>query len=209
MARDADGEFELVLGNRQLLSVFFILVVLLGLFFTVGYIVGRNTGPAADRRTAQVANSNAIVVEPASELAAFPGSAKSDAAKVNAAKVNDSSAPAKPASQATSSPSSVGAVRPREESPGKPTTPPAEPPKAADNVPAPGAMFLQVAATKKPEAELLIEVLGKKGFRAILSPVPDQALLRVLVGPLADADAVAKGRADLTAIGFKPILRKF
>src|SRR5580704_13154019 len=45
MAKNEDGEFELVLGNRQLLSVFFIVVVLLGVFFTMGYIVGRNSAP--------------------------------------------------------------------------------------------------------------------------------------------------------------------
>src|SRR5208282_1798549 len=45
MARDENGDFELVLGNRQLLSVFFIVVVLLGVFFTMGYIVGRNSAP--------------------------------------------------------------------------------------------------------------------------------------------------------------------
>ncbi len=43
MARTEDGEFELILGNRQLLSVFFIVVVLLGVFFTMGYIVGKNS----------------------------------------------------------------------------------------------------------------------------------------------------------------------
>ena len=48
MPRNDEGEFELVLGNRQLLSVFFILVVMLGVFFTMGYIVGRsNPSPEA------------------------------------------------------------------------------------------------------------------------------------------------------------------
>ncbi|MDP9115589.1 MAG: hypothetical protein M3O20_18170, partial [Acidobacteriota bacterium] len=57
MPKNEDGEFELILANRQLLSVFFIVVILLGVFFTMGYIVGRNSGtvtadvaptPAAD-----------------------------------------------------------------------------------------------------------------------------------------------------------------
>ena len=38
-----DGEYELVLGNRQLLSAFFIIVILFGVFFTMGY----NTDVAA------------------------------------------------------------------------------------------------------------------------------------------------------------------
>ena len=46
MPKNEDGEFELILGNRQLLSVFFIVVILLGVFFTMGYIVGRNSAPA-------------------------------------------------------------------------------------------------------------------------------------------------------------------
>ena len=45
MPRNEDGEFELILGNKQLLSVFFIVVILLGVFFTMGYIVGRNSSP--------------------------------------------------------------------------------------------------------------------------------------------------------------------
>lgn len=60
MARTEDGEFELILGNKQLLSVFFIVVVLLGVFFTMGYIVGKNSvapGEFAGRR-------EPIVVEP-------------------------------------------------------------------------------------------------------------------------------------------------
>jgi hypothetical protein len=42
-----DGEYELVLGNRQLLSAFFIIVILFGVFFTMGYVVGRNSAPTA------------------------------------------------------------------------------------------------------------------------------------------------------------------
>ena len=36
MARNEEGEFELVLGNRQLLSGFFIVVVLFGVFCVYG-----------------------------------------------------------------------------------------------------------------------------------------------------------------------------
>jgi hypothetical protein len=43
--RNDDGEFELILGNRQLMSVFFIVLILLGVFFALGYIVGRNASP--------------------------------------------------------------------------------------------------------------------------------------------------------------------
>src|SRR5688500_9052351 len=45
MAQNEEGEFELVLGNKELLSVLFIVVVLLGVFFAIGYVVGRNSTP--------------------------------------------------------------------------------------------------------------------------------------------------------------------
>ena len=48
MPKNDEGEFELVLGNRQLISVFLIVVILLGVFFSMGYIVGRNSSPAGD-----------------------------------------------------------------------------------------------------------------------------------------------------------------
>ena len=61
MPKNEDGEFELVLGNRQLLSVFFIVVVLLGVFFTMGYIVGRNSSPGGVD-TARKTDAQPIVV---------------------------------------------------------------------------------------------------------------------------------------------------
>ena len=42
-----------------------------------------------------------------------------------------------------------------------------------------------------------------------LSPVPDSTLLRVVVGPLGDAAAIAKTRDGLQAEGYKPFVRKF
>src|SRR3954470_19281838 len=60
-AASEPSEFELVLGNKQLLSVFFIVVVLLGVFFTMGYIVGRNSAPvdAAARKSDAYERGNA------------------------------------------------------------------------------------------------------------------------------------------------------
>ena len=39
-----EEEFELVLGNRQLLSLFFLAVVLFAVFFSFGYMVGFGRG---------------------------------------------------------------------------------------------------------------------------------------------------------------------
>jgi cell division septation protein DedD len=42
-----DGEKELVLGNKQLISLFFVVVALCGVFFAMGYMIGRNTSKVA------------------------------------------------------------------------------------------------------------------------------------------------------------------
>ena len=44
MRRDSEtGEFELVLGNGQLLSGLFIVVLLFAVFFALGYVVDRKS----------------------------------------------------------------------------------------------------------------------------------------------------------------------
>ena len=63
MARNDEGEFELVLGNRQLISVFLIVVILLGVFFSMGYIVGRNSSPTEGGLCSMA--SAKTIVEPA------------------------------------------------------------------------------------------------------------------------------------------------
>src|ERR1700722_12002558 len=39
-----DGEKELLLGNKQLISLFFVVVALCGVFFAMGYMMGRPSG---------------------------------------------------------------------------------------------------------------------------------------------------------------------
>ena len=193
MPKNEDGEFELILGNRQLLSVFFIVVVLLGVFFTMGYIVGRNSGPVAS-----------------TEIAANPKESKP--------LVVDSPAGAPPSE---SKPSTVIETRPQQseskkdsekhEEPRAFNPPPKpEPKKAPEPVkkspepeqPAAGTVYLQLTATTQHEAEVYADVLKKKGFKAITSIVPDKpGLVRVLVGPMPET-SVNKTRSDLTAAGF-------
>src|SRR5947207_408759 len=46
MRNNETGEFELVVGNRQLLSGFFIVVLLFAVAFAMGYVVGENSKSA-------------------------------------------------------------------------------------------------------------------------------------------------------------------
>jgi len=205
LPKNDEGEFELVLGNRQLISVFVIVVALLGVFFSFGYIVGRNSSPAAAASEAAKANSDTHAAEPTSADGSTPGAPP------------DSSAPP-PASNpggddpVRSQPSATQPERPpaqaRENKPKPFPDRDATPERALSGLP--GGQYWQVVATTRPDAEIIAEALARKGFHAVLAPAPKDGMYRVLVGPLADAPAQAQTRTNLESAGFKnPIMRKY
>ncbi|MGH9591930.1 MAG: hypothetical protein ACRD5L_02480 [Bryobacteraceae bacterium] len=64
MPKNQDGEYELLLGNHQLLGVFFIVIILLGVFFAMGYLVGRNSAPTVSAEaTTHRQESKPVVVD--------------------------------------------------------------------------------------------------------------------------------------------------
>jgi cell division protein FtsN len=192
LARNDDGEFELILGNRQLVSVFLIVVILLGVFFSMGYIVGRNSSPliTADSRTAKpiVVDNPARAAAPPAEEPAAPAESSPPAKEI------EKPSPTRPAETPTES-KPVAAKHPE-------TKP------ASVGEPAAGT-YLQVVATTRADAEIVAESLVKKGFKAMVAPVPGSALNRVLVGPVKDAGDTADVRTRLEAAGFKPYVRKY
>jgi hypothetical protein len=182
--KNEDGEFELILGNRQLLSVFFIVVVLLGVFFTMGYIVGRSSAPVTgpDVTSTRKPETKPLVVESAAP-AGQPSAATETAAS-------------QPVSTAEQKPPE--AVRKPE--------PKAEPIRAEKaspiDQPVAGQTYLQLTAISRREADVYIDVLRKNGFKAFASEVPEKpGLFRILVGPLKDGE-VNKTRADLQSKSF-------
>ncbi|MEP7352986.1 MAG: SPOR domain-containing protein [Acidobacteriota bacterium] len=77
----------------------------------------------------------------------------------------------------------------------------AEPVKQAQG-PAKGRSYLQLSATSKDEAESLANLLRSRGFTSLTAQIPEKpTLYRVLVGPIAPADA-GRTRADLKAKSF-------
>src|SRR3982751_536640 len=54
MRNNETGEFELTVGNRQLLSGFFIVVLLFAVAFAMGYVVGQNS-PRSSKVMAETA----------------------------------------------------------------------------------------------------------------------------------------------------------
>jgi cell division septation protein DedD len=211
LARNDEGEFELVLGNRQLISVFLIVVILLGVFFSMGYIVGRNSSPSDAGRNSAVAKS----VEPPAET---PTPATSAAPPQTSAPVPETktAAPERVTTHAEQPAAEVPPPKPAPASPAKEKRSPSPPPaptrseRASITGEPPAGDYWQVVATARPDAEIVAEALGKKGMHAIVAPAPKEGIFRVLVGPLKDSATQAQTRTDLEAAGFKnPIVRKY
>ena len=206
MRNNETGEFELVVGNKQLLSGFFIVVLLFAVAFAMGYVVGQNTQRPA-KLAAEGAPANSAVntgadprPQPASPVAPVP----------------QSSTP--PAPDASAGPSSDTATQPAIQ----PTTQPAQgsPPAAFDKLataPAttgivasselPPGSFWQVLAVKPEVAEAIRQALKDKGFQVALTPGTNN-LTRVLVGPFNDSPSFGRAKTALETAGFQPVRYK-
>ena len=222
MSKNETGEFELVLGNKQLLSVFFIVVILLGVFFTMGYIVGRNSSPPPLEASNRKSDGRPLIVDspnapPPSQI---PNVTETKPAVEEPKPVVPPKTEPKPE---VKPPDPKPQEKPKDEK-AKPVEKEKEKEKeknkpavevAAGNTgasPARGSPYLQVQALPTEQAALVIEVLRKKGFTAATESVPNKpGLTRILVGPI-EAGTANDVKDRLDQAGFKgkqAMLRKF
>jgi len=203
MPRNDEGEFELVLGNRQLLSVFFIVVVLLGVFFVMGYILGKNSTPgtAADVASARKPMDtstapNPIIIDKSASKSSAAGEPVVEKPVAVNKPVEKTEAPvAKPEPKK---------AEPKKEDP-KPVPATAE---SKTGEPPKGSLFLQVAAVGRAEADVVAKVLRGKGFAIWIATSDKDKIFRVLVGPIQKSDQ-GKIRGELDQLGFKAFPRSY
>ncbi len=201
MLRTDDSETEILLGNKQLLGIFFVVAILLGVAFTGGYMMGRGS-------SAKKASSAGVAVPNEVASSSNPGPAGGETHSISPDST-DTSASATPKSAASK-------PEPVQESPlGSPARKTFHPPDsdsltaASPNgfVPEAGQEFLQVGAVGRDEAEAIADVLHKKGFRAHAVPKPGSTkLYRVLIGPIQDAADLSATRDSLRKTGFREVI---
>ena len=191
MVRNNDRESEVVADNRQLLSVFFTVVILLGLFFTMGYIVGRSHAPVTTAAAAaRPTETNPVKVVPEATPVEPTRAAGSPSAEKTAAE---------PIQKAKDQP--FKAERAKVEPP-KSEAPKVERAAPESSSARPSGTYLQLAATSKIEAEGILEALRQNRFACLATEIPGKAgMYRVLVGPVRDEN-VNKLRDELQDAGF-------
>ncbi len=202
MLRSSESETEILLGNKQLLGIFFLAAVLIGVAFGGGYMLGRGAG---DKKTASLP----VVAKEA----APPTVANTTGGETRTVSPSDSALPEASTSEQASGEPVLGS--PKHSVPAQADAPAAQtavPASSSSNfAPQSGQEFLQVAALPRNEALSVADVLRKKGFRAHAVPVPSNAkLYRVIVGPVRDVADLSSTREELRKTGFgKVIVQKY
>jgi cell division septation protein DedD len=206
--KQQDDEKELVLGNKQLISLFFVAAALCGVFFAMGYMMGRNTTkPASGTGTeAPVTESRpeGQRSQPTPEFRDGENTAATTPAGSETHPAVESPAPTTPAVETRP------VETPKEEpKPVETRARTAERDPLALSTPEAGAQYLQVAALPRPEAESMVRSLREQKFPVIMTLSSKEGFYRVMVGPYRQTIAVSDAKSKLKALGFaNPLLQK-
>ncbi|MFZ0882373.1 MAG: SPOR domain-containing protein [Candidatus Acidiferrales bacterium] len=208
-----------MLESRHLVGLFLGVVLLCGVFFTLGYVMGRqqyggsvHAADATPLRSTPSVSASAKNKEAAPANSGTPGRDQSwdFYGKGNAA-ANDHLDSASP-SRAKQPPSAFAA-----KSSAKPA-----PPVAAKSLPAsakePGrfqppalnknSIVLQVAAVKvQRDALEMADAIQQKRFPSFVATSPADNLFHVQIGPYPDMAAAESAKRSLEQLGFKPIIK--
>jgi cell division protein FtsN len=218
MASRKSSAGERVLEGRHVIGLFFLMLLFSGVFFTLGYVMGRNQLDAQVRASSThtdallplkpepTAKPNKSPVstpgnsDPATETGTPPSS---EWEFYRAGDKNSSNDHLKPALAAPSS-TQPKAIATSAKSP---------PPTAVHSTAAPpaiphGSYLLQVVALRtESDAVSVANELRKKKFPAFVQAPQGDKYYRVQVGPYSDQKAMQAARKDLDTAGFKAIIK--
>jgi len=204
----------MVLEGRHVLGLFLLIVVISGIVFTLGYILGRNqyetqvrAAELGPRTSSRAANETA----PSPKASSGRGNSS-----VPAPAASDwdfyKSAETKPEAHLEKPPKPVDVVANKQSAKTLAAAPgaPAEKPLMNTPLVPKGAIVLQVAAfMQESDALAIAESLQKKKFPTfVLMPPSGDRYYRVQVGPYADAQSANLARKALEREGFKAIVKR-
>jgi cell division septation protein DedD len=180
---DSD-DTEITLGTGKLLGIFFGLVFVCAIFFTLGYLLGHSTAAGDKTEIVGAAPANG---SPAGKPSAVNKNGAPQAT-VGPAPSNDAAATQAPASVVPAS----SAV------------------PATDIKASPGGTYtVQVAAvSKKEDADNLVTALSKKQYPVFMTTIAGDTLFHVQVGPFSDPKDAETMRVKLAGEGYDAIVKK-
>ncbi len=198
-----------MLESRHVIGLFMLMLLFSGVFFTLGYVMGRNEYDGS--------------VRAATDFFKKPGTSATPKAEVNSKRTNNPVPAGKPTDTAAPPNSDwefyhAGDNKKTEDHLKpvpmvvKTTAPPRTAGGSSKALGAPfipgGSYTLQVAALKKELVALeLANRLQKKKFPAFVLPPQGDKYYRVQVGPYADSKSADAARRGLEDAGFKAIVK--
>lgn len=178
---------EITLGTGKLLGIFFGLVVVCAVFFTMGYLLGKSSVDGAHTQIVGTTLSpSSTAGKPSAEMK--EASIPVPAASPDAGQQNSPAAAPSDSSNASPAPSSTA---------------------PADIKSSPSGSFLvQVAAVSKQEdAEILVSALRKKQYPVFIASVPGDPLFHIQVGPFSTQLDAETMRNRLAGDGYNAIVK--
>lgn len=200
---DQTQDTEITLSTGKLLGIFFALAIVCGVFFTMGYLLGKST--SAGGRTEIVAsvpsgsaagkpNAGNKTPETTTQVCP-PGSPNCGA---SASSPSDTSSAGKTADQQTPAPPSGN------KSADQSATPAGTDVKNGAN----SSFMVQVAAVSKQEdAEILVTALRKKQYPVFIANSAGDPLFHVQVGPFSEKKDAEAMRTRLSGDGYNAIVK--
>jgi hypothetical protein len=195
------GPVQVVLGNRQIAAVAFVIVALMTLVAALAFLAGRagpQTAAAKDGTLESTSGEQVIVVESADP--------KKDSRADSAAGTADKAKSA-PEAPAASAPLPAPTAEPAQAAPAKSAPTPFDP----DRSPRPkrGESYWQVASVDRGMAQVAVEYLARNGVPALLAEGTTPETFRVLAGPVANAEESARIKKSLDQMGFSPFVKNY
>jgi len=219
MASRKSSAGERVLEGRHVIGLFFLMLLFSGVFFTLGYVMGRNQLDAQVRAASTPTNDPPTSLKPATvqkqgkTAVSTPGNSDTTTDPNattppttdwefyhagNKSSPNDHLKPAPPA---------AGPAQPRPIPTSAKSSSPSRATASAPAIPR-GAYLLQVAALRTESDALSVAGdLRKKKFPAFVQTPQGDKYYRVQVGPYTDQKAMQTAKKGLETAGFKAIIK--
>jgi DedD protein len=199
--KDSDqvSDTEITLSTGKLLGIFFALAVLCGVFFTMGYLLGKSASAGGRTEIISSTPSGGSTAKPAAGNKAQQGQAS------NCPPDSPNCSSSAPAGD-NSSPRNADAAVPPSSS-GK-SGDQSSPSSAADRNGSPGSFMVQVAAVSRQEdAEILKTALQKKQYPVFIANSSGDPLFHVQVGPFTDRKDAEAMKTKLAGDGYNAIVK--
>ncbi|MBZ5509405.1 MAG: SPOR domain-containing protein [Acidobacteriia bacterium] len=199
--KDQVSDTEITLSTGKLLGIFFGLVIICGVFFTMGYLLGKSSSAGGRTEIVATVPSGSAVGKPSganktpdtTTQNCPPGSPNCTPASTDTGAASKNSAP--PSSDQQPSSSKIS-----DQSSAQSGT---EVKNGAGS-----SYMVQVAAVSKQEdAEILVTALRKKQYPVFVANSSGDPLFHVQVGPFSDKKDADAMRARLSGDGYNAIVK--